>query len=41
VDTPLVSKARVRTAAEPHPRVATTSGVHGFMRGGRYNPPNG
>jgi len=41
VDTPLVKTARVRTAAEPHPRIAATSGVHGFMRPGRYNPDSG
>ncbi len=28
VDNPLVSRARVSTTAEPHPRVATTSGVY-------------
>ena len=28
----LVRTARVRTAAEPHPRIALTIGVHGFMR---------
>jgi hypothetical protein len=41
VDTRLVQTARVRTAAEPHPRIAATSGVHGFMRPGRYNPDSG
>jgi hypothetical protein len=35
VDTPPLRRALVRTAAEPHPRIATTSGVHGFMRAAR------
>jgi hypothetical protein len=39
-DNPLVSRLRVRTAAEPHPRVATMSGVHGFIRPGRYRSPD-
>lgn len=34
VETPLVRAALVSTAADPHPRMATTRGVHGFMTGG-------
>jgi hypothetical protein len=40
VETPLVRRARVSTAADPHPRIAATSGVHGFIWHRRYKAPN-
>lgn len=38
LDTPLVRAALVKTAAEPHPSIAKTSGVQGFMAAARYGP---
>jgi hypothetical protein len=36
VDIPLLRRARVSTAADPHPRMAATRGVQGFIAAGRY-----